>query len=157
MLDNKSNKLLKMFILSKLQYNGMIGIVDYYDGSDNNKIHNYVIAIVDKIPKLNNEIFSVKLFGFNTSANESFSINAVGLCNATASSFFTTFSDNLKEPNSFIVQHSIIINNKLKILPLIFRLKNFISVTEFMTLVNDFDIDLFSYSLTDEDYEKLNE
>ena len=148
---------LKMLILSKLQYNGMIGIVDYYDGSDDNKIHNYAIAIIDKIPKLNNEIFSVKLLGFNTSTNESFNINVVGFCNATASSFFTTFSNNLKEPNSFIVRHSTIINNKLKILPLIFRLKNFMSATEFMALVKDFDIDLFSYSLTDEDYENLNE
>ena len=91
MLDNKSNKLLRIFIQSKTLYNGLLCIISYYDGDNHNNIHNYAIAVIDKIPKLNNEIFKVNLFGFNANTNSPFKINTIGFYKTAISSFFTTF------------------------------------------------------------------
>lgn len=127
--------------------NSLIGIIDFYDGSNDYKTHKYVICITDTIPKTVHDIFKVYFYSFDETNSKPFIITDTDYCKVELQSFYTSFSSS--GSNSFTINYNTIINNKIKVLPLKFELKNFVKLSEFKKSFDnsDFSIDSFSYSI----------
>ena len=145
---NRFEQFIRNKIYLKDDTNCMIGIVDFYDGSNDYKIHKYVMAITDKIPETVQDIFKVEFYGFNETNSKPFILTVTDFRNSVIQSFYTSFSNPVGS-NSFTINYNTIINNKIKVIPLKFELKNFVKLSEFMKSFNDseFSIDSFSYSI----------
>ena len=145
---NRFEQFIRSSIYLRDDTNCMVGIVDFYDGSNDDKMHSYVMAITDKIPETVQDIFKVDFYGFNETNNKPFIVT--DFQKSLVRSFYTSFS-NPFGTNSFTINHNTIINNKTEVIPLKFELKNFVKLSEFMNSFNDseFSIDLYSYPIRD--------
>ena len=143
---NRFEQFIRSSIYLRDDTNCMVGIVDFYDGSNDDKMHSYVMAITDKIPETVQDIFKVDFYGFNETNNKPFIVT--DFQKSLAKSFYTSFS-NPFGTNSFTINHNTIINNKIEVIPLKFELKNFVKLSEFMNSFNEseFSIDSFSYPI----------
>lgn len=145
---NRFEQFIRNKIYLRDDTNCMIGIVDFYGGSNDYKMHKYVMAITDKIPETVQDIFKVEFYSFNETKNKPFILTVTDFRNSIIQSFYTSFSNPIGS-NSFTINHNTIINNKTEIIPLKFELKNFVKLSEFMNSFNDseFSIDSYSYPI----------
>ena len=144
---NRFEQFIRNKIYLKDDTNCMIGIVDFYDGSNDYKIHKYVMAITDKIPETVQDIFKVEFYSFDETNSKPFILTDTDYYKIELQSFYTSFSSS--GSNSFTINYNTIINNKIKVIPLKFELKNFVKLSEFKKSFDnsDFSIDSFSYSI----------
>lgn len=158
MINGKSisNNFRKWLIGIELSFNpaGLIGIVDYYNDGKFTSNHRYVIAITDKIPQTNNELFKVRIYGFDADKDKPFSLTMINCRMHSLNYFYTTFSANPKEPNSFVIECMRFKKDNLVDMQIPFKLKNFIEFKEFaneLSTTSDFIIDNYSYQLKEEE------
>lgn len=142
--------LIALYELSDYVQNGLIGIVDFFTEEEYRTYHKYAITITNKIPSTNTELFKVRLVGFDIDKDKPFSLTVDNCRMDGLNSFYTTFSENPKEPNSFTVDHRAIAKDRTIIITLPFRLRNFVEFKEFINDLetnDDFRIDNYSFSL----------
>lgn len=142
---------MSFYELTKFRQNGLIGVVDYFTERDYDiSHHKYVFAITDRTPRTNNEIFKVKILGFDATDDKPFDVYVLNCRACMQNLFFATFSEIAKEPNTFVVEsEEVIMDDHLVTVRMPFKLRNFEDFRDFMacTYTSDFIVDKYCHSL----------
>lgn len=148
---NFSSWLMDLEKLVKFHQYGLIGVVDYFTECDYDiSHHKYVFAITDRIPITNNELFKVKILGYDASNDKPFDVFLSNCRTSKQNLFYATFSEVEKDPNTFIVEsQEVVRNNHLVTIRMPFKLRNFEDFKDFIacTFTSDFVVDRYCYSL----------
>lgn len=133
---------------AKFHRYGLIGIIDYYTEQDYDISHNKYVFATDRVPETNTELFKVKIFGYDASADKPFDVFVSNCRTTRLNCFYTTFSEVVKEPNTFIVEsQEVILNDHLTTVKLPFKLRNFVDFKDFNACLYTSDFVLDKYSM----------
>lgn len=100
--NNFSAWLMSLYELTKFRQNGLIGVVDYFTERDYDVSHHkYVFAITDRTPRTNNEIFKVKILGFDATDDKPFDVYVLNCRACMQNLFFCNIFGNCKRTKYF--------------------------------------------------------